>query len=153
MKKVITLLMVTILMVICLVGCSTHANVSYTYDVDTGDKVKITMDVKDGYKMTSSLPIDFSKSDAVISQGTFGRADVYDTYMQLYNTTDDIKLLDQGVDESKGISYLFLEIKGVNTEYDYIIKINDSNTSFMLGNIVSEESAREIFNRLSFTVE
>ena len=40
-----------------------------------------------------------------------------------------------------------------DTEWNYVIKINGSNTGIVLGNNVSEESAKECFNRLTITVE
>lgn len=40
-----------------------------------------------------------------------------------------------------------------NSEYNYAILVGDSNTGVLIGNIVSEESAKEVFKRLEITLE
>ena len=49
------------------------------------------------------------------------------------------------------IKYFFYEYKG--SEYNYIIKIKDSDTCFILANNVSRKSAQEIFEKLEFEVK
>lgn len=68
MKKVIKFVVLFFLL-IAFSGCTTSK--SYTYDVSTGDKVKVSIITSDGYNMTSSLPFDITKDDKTISTGTF----------------------------------------------------------------------------------
>ena len=39
-----------------------------------------------------------------------------------------------------------------NSEYNYAILIKNSQTGVLLGNTVSEESAKEVFNRLQISL-
>lgn len=150
MKKIVSLLVlgcILITMAILLTGCETKK--SYTYDVETGDKIKITLKTTGGYNMTSDLPIEFSKDDDVISKGSFGKEELYDTYVEAIKDEDDAEIIEEK--SNKTIEYVFYEYN--NKEYNYIIKIKDSNTCFILGNKENKKSAQEIFNRISFDVE
>ncbi len=147
--KIIILIVALSSILVGLTGCKGHTSKSYTYNVDTGDKIKVEMDTTGGYNMTSSLPIEFSKDDEVISQGTFGKENAYDLYYDEVKNENDVTIIEE---KSKGnIDYFFYEYD--NSEYNYIIKIKDSKTCFILGNNVSKESAQEIFEKLEFKVE
>lgn len=150
MKKVKNLIILSILlstMMLTLTGC--HKEKSYTFNVETGDKVKVELDITDGYDMTSELPIEFSKDDKVISQGTFGQEDAYDLYYQIVKKDSGSTLIEEKSKDN--IEYIFYEYN--NSEYNYIIRIKDSKTCFILANSISQESAQEIFNKLRFEVE
>jgi len=49
------------------------------------------------------------------------------------------------------LKYLFYNYN--NSEWNYIIKINNSNTGVLLGSNVSIDSARDCFDRLEFIIE
>ena len=49
------------------------------------------------------------------------------------------------------MTYLFYNHN--NEEWNYIIKINDSKTAVLIGNVISQDSAEQCFNRLSMNVE
>lgn len=150
MKRVRSLIILSILLstiMLTLTGC--HKEKSYTFNVETGDKIKVKFDITDGYNMTSELPIEFSKDDKVISQGTFGQEEAYDLYNQII--TEDSKSTIIEEKSKDNIEYMFYEYN--NSEYNYIIKIKDSKTCFILANNISKESAQEIFEKLRFEVE
>lgn len=154
-KKIITGVAVIAILVISLIGltgCTTKK--SFTYDVETGDKIKIEMNTTDGYDLTAELPIKFSKDDKTISQGAFAKKEVYDTYYSSIKSQSNVKILEEK--EDKKIEYFLYTTKSAyngKTEYNYIIRIKDSSTCFMLGNNESEESARDIFEKLTFSVK
>ena len=54
MKKIFKSILLVGIMMLALTGCTT--NKSYTYTVETGDKVKITLNTTDGYDLSSDLP-------------------------------------------------------------------------------------------------
>ena len=62
MKKLLTVLLIT---TILLTGCTTSK--SYTYDVDNGDRIKITIDTSNGYDMTSGSVFEITKDKKVLS--------------------------------------------------------------------------------------
>lgn len=121
---------------------------SYTYEVNTGDKITLSLNTTDGYSMTQDMPFSITKDDGIISRGTFIEASAYEVYESSMDLIDGIVNSDKG--EKDGITYLYFNYN--NTEFDYIIKINDSNTGLLLSNSISEESAKEMFERLSFEI-
>ncbi len=121
---------------------------SYTYEVNTGDKITLSLNTTDGYSMTQDMPFSITKDDGIISRGTFIEASAYEVYESSMDLIDGIVNSDKG--EKDGITYLYFNYN--NTEFDYIIKINDSNTGLLLSNSISEESAKEMFDRLSFEI-
>ena len=154
MKKIFSSILLGLIICFCLVGCDSNTNKSYTFNVETGDVIKITMNTSDSYNLTSSLPIEFSKDDSIISQGTFIKEEDYNSYEStLKNNSDDsVNILDEG--SKNGITYIFYNVNSNNeSEYDYVIKIDGSNTAFVIENNISQESAEDIFNRLTFEVQ
>ena len=148
-KKIIMLLVLVLAIVLVLTGCEKKSNKSYTFNVETGDKIEIKMDTTGGYNLTSKLPIEFSKDDEVISQGTFGPEYTYDEYYKLVKDGSDATIIEEKSNDN--IEYFFYEYD--NSEYNYIIKIKNSKTCFILGNNKSKNSAQEIFERLEFEVK
>lgn len=141
-------------MCLSLGGCSgspsvsVKSNISYTFLVDTGDNVKITLDTTDDYSMTSDLPFVISKSGETLTQGTFITADTYRSYVDLIESQDNTEMLDSG--SKDGIEYIFWSFED---EFDYAILLENSDTGVLLGNNISKESAVECFERMTFSLE
>ena len=148
MKKIIKIVLVSFLLIL-FSGCTTSK--SYTFNVSTGDKVKISVITNDGYDMTSSTPFKVKKDDKTISTGTFAKKEAYDYYKNAVDNDSSSKLIDSG---TKGnISYFFYEHDGSTKEYNYIIQIENSDTVVILGNTESEESAKNVFENLEISLE
>ena len=145
MKKIFMGNLMAGIMIVSLTGCTT--NKSYTYTVETGDKVKITLNTTDGYDLSSDLPFTISKDGNNLSQGTFIQGSYYEQYVNAANTQGQI--IDKGSNDN--IEYVFYSYN--NSEYNYVIKIKNSNTALLLGNPNSEEEAKKCFDLLSFNLE
>ena len=145
MKKIFKSILLVGIMMLALTGCTT--NKSYTYTVETGDKVKITLNTTDGYDLSSDLPFAISKDGNTLSQGTFIQESYYEQYVNAANTQGQI--IDRGSNDN--IEYVFYSYN--NSEYNYVIKIKDSNTALLLGNPNSQEEAKICFELLSFSLE
>lgn len=126
-----------------------HANTSksYTFNVETGDQIKVELNTKGGYQLTKDLPFTISCDDDELSQGTFLVSGGYELYVEEANSNADAVVLETG--EKDGNEFIFWCYD--NGEWNYVIKVKDSNTGIALGNNISEESARECFERLTFT--
>ena len=148
MKKVIKAVVLSFLLIV-FSGCTTSK--SYTYDVSTGDKVKVSIITSDGYDMTSSLPFDITKDDKTISTGTFAKKEAYDYYKNAVNNDASSKIIDSGTKDN--LTYFFYEHVGSTNEYNYIIKIKNSDTVVILGNTNSEKSAKNVFENLNISLE
>lgn len=147
MKKFFGLLMLICMLTLTLTGCTTTK--SYTYVVETGDSIKIELNTSDGYDLSSNLPFTISKDGEIYSQGTFITMDGYNQYIDLVDRDVNSKILDKGM--KNGVTYTFYSYN--NTEYNYIIKIDGSNTGVLLGSQKSQVEAENIFNLLKFSVE
>ena len=131
MKKVISVLVLScllVIMAISLTGCETTK--SYTYKVETGDKIKVTLKTTGGYDMTSETPIEISKNDEEISKGMFAKEEIYDAYLKTVKEDSYANIIEEK--STKNIEYVFYEYN--NKEFNYIIKIKNSDTCFILGN-------------------
>ncbi len=146
MKRIYKLLLCSLVAIMLLAtGCgNSTTKISYTYTVETGDNIKISLTTNDGYSLTSDVPFVISKDDEELSQGTFISADYYDQYIESVKSDDNAKIIDEG--ENDNFSYVMWNYN--DSEYDYVILVNGTNTGVLLGNNVSEESAKECFERL-----
>ncbi len=121
-KKCVSVFWAAAAMVFALTGCQTSTSKSYTFSVETGDSIKVSLNTADGYDITSELPFVVSCDGNTLSQGTFIVADGFELYKEMINGDESAVILDSG-------------------------------TGILLGNNVSEESAKECFERLTFSVE
>ena len=149
MKKALVLVLSVALLVCLFAGCTTKSSKTYTFTVDNGDKVKITLNTTDNYDITSEVPFSISCDGKTLSQGSFVLAESYQQYVSVVNTDENAKLIDSGTKD--GNDYIFWCYNG--SEYNYAILIKGSNTGIVIVNPVSEESAKECFNRLTIAVE
>ena len=147
MKKVFMSLAIIGVMLLTLTGCTKSK--SYTFTVETGDKIKIQLNTTDGYDLSSDLPFKISKDGNTLSQGTFITIDGYNQYIEAVNNDSNAKILESKTKD--GISYTFYSYN--DSEFNYVIKINDSNTGILLGNQNSQEEAEKCFELLTFTLE
>ena len=148
MKKKLVYMFTILSVTILFVGCgNAKTSKSYTFDVETGDSVKVELDTTDKYNITSEIPFEISQDGDVKSQGTFMLGESYNQYKELVSSDEDdkVKLLDSG--NKDGNEYVFWSYD--DSEYNYAILIEGSSTGLILGNQVSEESAKESFNRLT----
>lgn len=150
MKRNIWIVLFTLCLIFTISGCSnfkTHK--SFTFSVDTGDMVRIELETTDGYDLSSNLPFEISQGDAVLSQGIFIEAEQFDSYVEAVETDAKAKVIEASTKDSN--EYLFWSYD--NSEFNIVIRIHDSNTGILLGNAVSEDSARECFERLSISLD
>ena len=147
-KKFFALFM-ALCLTLALVACKTSTSV--TYAVDTGDKIKVSLDTQTGFRLDSGDSYIISKDDTEYLEGKFGIADTYKVYAAYIAEDDAVELLEEG--EKDGNPYLFYNVPASEMggdEYDYIVKIAGSETCAVLCSVYSEEGAREAFNALSF---
>ena len=132
-----------------LVGCTT--NKAYTWKVETGDNIKVSLKTNDGYDINSNNPFEISKDEKTVTYGIFVTMDTYNQYKNLIPNDSKSRVIEQ--DNKNGLEYIFYEYSGNTKEYNYVIKINDSNTGIILTNSTSEEEAKNIFSKLTITKE
>lgn len=147
MKKVFISFLLVGVILLTLTGCTTTK--SYVFSVETGDQIKIELNTTDGYDLSSDLPFTISKDGETLSQGIFIDMSYYDAYVNAASTDSLAKIIDQGSKDE--IEYIFYSYN--DSEYNYIIKVKNSNTGILLGNPNSQEEAERCFELLTFTLE
>lgn len=148
-RKQVHCLCIAIVLLFCLAGCgSVHTYMTYTYSVNTGDSVDLKFDTTNGYQITSNIPFEISKDGEVLSTGTFIISDGYQMYVDAVNTDENAKVIETGSTDT--CEYLMWNYN--DSEYNYVIYIKNSSTGILIGNTVSEESAKEVFGRLQISI-
>lgn len=149
MKKITALILCLVMLSVTFAGCNTNSSMAYTYTVDNGDKIKVELNTSDDYNISSDLPFTISCGGETLSQGSFILGEAYQQYVDVVKSDENAKLLDSGTKD--GNEYIFWCYNG--SEYNYAILIKGSSTGIVLANPLSEESAKECFNRLTITAE
>lgn len=145
MKRIFKAILLCMTLVL-ITGCT--KTISYTYEVATGDKIKVSLNVNEGYKLNSDLPFTVTKDGNELSQGTFIYGNYYDEYVNVAKNDPDSTIISSG--EKDNFEYVFYTYN--NEEYNYVIKVKDSNTAILLGNANSKAEAIKCFELLDFEV-
>lgn len=146
-KKIFAGLTALLCMIVMLSGCHVTTSKAYIFSVETGDKIKVSLDTTGDFDLSSDVPFAISMNGEIQTQGTFIYADVYEQYVQVSQNGEKTKLLDSGTKD--GNPYVFWCFDG--KEYNYAIRVTGSDTGVVLGNMVSEQSARVCFERLTIS--
>ena len=145
-KKRLVCSILVAMFVMLAAGCTSSKTV--TYNVETGDSISIKLDTSEGYDISTDVPFTISQNDETISQGTFITAESYQQYVDAVKSTEGVTIIDSG--ENDTCEYLMWNNN--DTEYDYVVLIKESDTGVLIGNNVSEKSAKECFNRLTISI-
>lgn len=153
MNKNIKKLCLLLIMVLMITGCKFHSSKSYVFKVATGDNVKVTLDTSDGYDLIQSdSKFTITKDDEELSQGFFVYENAYKQYIDNIYSQDGITILNE--DQKDNLDYVFYQTDGkAGIERNYIIWIKYSNTGIVLASLENEDTARKVFELLTFEVE
>ncbi|MDE6686656.1 MAG: hypothetical protein K2K17_05020 [Lachnospiraceae bacterium] len=151
MKKLTALVLSVFLGMMVLTGCST--SISYTYEVGTGDNIKLALDTSDGLMLENEDDIFIvTEDDETILQGSFIDEDTYDYYMEMVKIADGVENIEE--DSANGLTWLFYEFDGLaGMESNFIVWIDGSDTGVLIASLAGSRGAKKAFNSLTFTVE
>jgi hypothetical protein len=144
MKKIIASF---VLMSAVLTGCASNSSMSCTFNVETGDSIRVELDTSGSdYKLKADgSRFIINEEDTDVITGIFLTADMYDQYESAISETGTIL-------ESDG--YILYEYAGESgTERNILLMVPDSETGIIMGSLADEETVRDIYGRLSFTNE
>lgn len=140
------LVSIVLLGILIISGCS--SSITYDFNVDTGDVVKIKCLGSDNHSITPSVPFNITKNGEKVSEGIFISSEFYEVYVESAKNDADSTVFDEGV--INGNKYVAWNYG--NVEWNYVIMIGESNTAILLGNITSQESAIEAFKSLEISL-
>ena len=151
LKKYLKLLFLTLVVCFALVGCTT--NVAYTFNVETGDNVKVELDTSSGYSLSQSDgTFSVSKDNDVLSQGMFITEDGYNYYYEIVTSSGSISNTESTKLSNMDYTYYETTNESGDTEYNYLIWLNNSKTGIILGSLKGD-TAKDIFSHLTFTID
>lgn len=148
MKKIFRILFGTII-IFLISGCTTTK--SYIFKVETSDNIKITLKTNNGYDISSDVPFELKINKKNISYGFFITTESYNEYQDLINSGSNVELIESN--SNNDIDYIFYKYNTDIPEYNYVIKIKNSNTGIIIANNISLDSAKDMFEHLSFKKE
>ncbi len=147
LKIIIIPAIIAVILVIIIVITQLFTNdIKTTFDVNTGDKIQITLQSNNGYTINNENPFIISQDGKTISTGTFDTGDAYDTYRNLI-TENNLEILDEG----KAPNFDYFMYNNEN-EYNYVIRMSNTRTCIILSNTISENSAKDCFKKLDFSL-
>lgn len=151
-------------------ACSTYSNKSYTFTIENGDKIKLTVDTSDKYSLTQKDGrFSITYDDKSILQGFFVTEDGYNNFIkrmvdtdkkvETYNeiltalkTSKKINFIEVGKKDDN--TYFLYEYKGqAGTERHFVVWVNHANTGVVLGSLNDVKDAKEAFSKLTISVE
>ena len=134
-----------------LTGCTTGKTV--TFNVETGDTIKIRLDTTNGFNIDEKVPFTITENGTAISVGKFVTLEGYNQFVSAGKGGDpNASAINEGT--KNGITWLFYKYEDEDgKEYNYIITVNGSKTGIIISNVISQESAQACFDRLTFTKE
>lgn len=122
--------------------------ISYTYSLDDSVQVEVTLNTTNGFKYSHELPFTVSQDGEDRIMGQFIYSETYYQFVSDARSGEHCTVLETG--EKDGFEYIFWSFSG--SEFNYAILFGDTGTGVILSNLISEESARECFDRLTFTL-
>lgn len=143
------ILFALLLSVLMLAGCTSYLNMSYTFNIETGEKVKVSLDLLSGMKMSedgSSFTV--KKGNEDVLSGTFITANTREQYVSsvqmsgytILENSDDSFKWETGTDTPDG-----------KKEYDRIKKIG-TQVYLLAGSQAGWEASDKAMDALTFEV-
>lgn len=146
MKKIIA---ASLMLGMILTGCKSQSSMSYTFKVETGDSVKVTLDTSGSeYKLTQSDgTFAVEEEETAVLQGVFLTEDMYDQYKAAAETAGAIV-------ETGDNGFILYEYEGAaGVEHNILTMISDSDTGVIIASLEENDKVKEAYSKLKFEVE
>lgn len=145
-------LILIVVLAVTLTGCNSY--VAFTFNVENNDQIKVKLDTSNGERLSQKdgiFKISY-KDDTPISIGIFQTNEAIDNLFNIVKPSDNITVIEESLESNP--QYIFYQTKTDTdkSEWNYIIRFNDTETGIALANETSEESAKKIFELLTFEV-
>lgn len=141
--KPVLLCFTAILLLVALTACST--SLSLTFNVDTGDSIKVELDTTGGYSLKANgATFEVYEGDTLLTTGIFLTREMLEPYLAVSEDTQEITILEK---KDNGIFY------HAGNEWNYVFQVEGSSTGVALVNLISQESAQTCYSLLTITSE
>lgn len=134
-------------LILCLGACT--KTMSYTFVVETGDKIKVEMDVTDGYTFSQKDGTFTAAMDGKdILTGIFLTEEMYGQYLEAIQG-EDFEILKES--QQNGYSYVQYRYAGDHVENNFVCWVTGSNTGIFIASLEEQETAEQAFQKLTIS--
>ena len=154
LKKLLVTVVCGALFCTMLVGCSAKTSLSATFNVDTGDKVKVTYDTTNSdnsfYFEDSSFYIGHKGETPVVS-GCFAHEETWTYYTSAVSVDETASVI--SIDETSNHESIVYSVDSeVGVQYVKLLHIPNSSTYVVLVTLESADILASEIDRLTFEV-
>lgn len=148
MKKIIAIAL-TLAISLSMAGCSSTKTSTFRLG---GQTLKVQLDTTDNYDMVSGKYLEISQNGEPLTQCAFMEM-AYEDYLTLISrSAEDWQVLETG--ERDGNSYTLFQVTEDETPtYGCAVQVADAGFTVILSSKISQQSARDCFDRLTFTLK
>lgn len=149
LKRFFLTLSMCLILMLSLTAC--HSEKSYTFQIENGERIKITLDTSDGWQLSQKDGVfTVQKEDNDILTGYFLTADGFAQNAAAVTASPDAEIITAAPEDSP--TFYFYEYQGeAGTEVDYLFKVEGAETGVMMGSLSSREEAEAAFKLLEFS--
>lgn len=147
-KRFIKLLLLCIFSLALLTACNTSK--SYTFQTDSGEKIKVTLDTTDGYDLIQkdgTVTVQKDKED--ILMGMLLKPEGYEEYVTAIHSSDGINIIEAEPEDSP-LFYLYQFEGEAGMETTFLFNIEGAKTSALFVSLFSMDQAKAAYERLTF---
>ncbi len=146
------LYVLAVILTIALCACSISTSMSYSFDVQTGDTIKVSLDTSDGMSLTQKDGrFAVIEDEETVLVGIFLHEEGYQSYLAIKGEQGMTVLEDTQKD---GNTYYMYEIEGESgTEDNFVMRVQESKTGVLLASLSGREKAKKAFEKLTIVCE
>lgn len=151
MKKAIAAGVFLAACALLLTACTVKTTKSYTFDIDTGDQIKVSIETSKGFNMTGDIPFSILRDGKEIMRGKFGDCEQFEACREAIDGEEAVALLSEGTKNGCDYFSCTAETKK-GTEYGYFLRIGNTTVALTTTSLTQEE-AQAVFDAMEFTLK
>lgn len=148
LKRIFVTLSMCVVLMMSLTAC--HSSKSYTFRVDNGEKVQITLDTTDGYNIKQEDGVfTIQKEEEDILNGCFLSAEGYKQKAAAVAALGDEAII-KATPKDAPTFYCYQFEGEAGLETDFLFQIEGGETGVLIGSLASRDEAEAAFKLLKF---
>lgn len=147
-KQIGILLSICLILAMTLTACQSY--MSYSFDIENGDTIKVTLNTSDGYQLSQKDgSITVSKDGKDVLSGYFLTADTYEAKVALVTSSSVVDMISATPKDAPTL-YVYQNNEDGALETDFLFQIKGTHTGAILGSYGSRKDAEAAFQLLTF---
>lgn len=139
-------------LLLLLSSCAEDNTMTVIFDVDTGDTVTVKLDMSDGYTMDYGETTYFMLDGETVMEFIFIGIEEYNSYLDAIYDVEYFEVVSE-FEKDGNQCILFYADSGDFWEYDYILRLGNTDTAMLFGSLYPLEVAEDCFSHITISVE